>query len=367
MSFIRAEAVTGFTFGLVNKTTGAALTGAASGIGKYITKDGGTQASIAGSIAEEGNGQYSVNLTAAEMTAAIVGLLFTHSSAVPVQFTIRTVGSPADTSTESTLSMDRDDLRKEVGWFWLGERTAANWSSDEGTQIDDIIASGLRSFYHPPPTQNTPLGYKWSFMEPTTTKVLVAGTADYTLSANFGGLIGTMTYSVDDNRWFPIEITGEHRIRTLRQRDYSSLRSDPKLAAVRPISSDGSNGQRFQLMLYPSPDKAYTLSYRYHALPQNLTAAKPNPLGGEAHSETILESCLAVAEARMDDNAGIHAAAYQQRLAASIAYDTMMNTPERMGYNGDSSDGGIWSEQANRYLNGDVVTYNGASFTDTNP
>jgi hypothetical protein len=56
MSFIRAEAVTGFTFGLVNKTSGAALTGAASGIGKYITKDGGTQASIAGSIAEEGNG-----------------------------------------------------------------------------------------------------------------------------------------------------------------------------------------------------------------------------------------------------------------------------------------------------------------------
>ena len=56
MSFIRAEAVTGFTFGLVAKTTGAALTGAASGVGKFITKDGGTQASIAGSIAEEGNG-----------------------------------------------------------------------------------------------------------------------------------------------------------------------------------------------------------------------------------------------------------------------------------------------------------------------
>jgi hypothetical protein len=63
MSFIRAEAVTGFTFGLVAKTTGAALTGDAAGIGKYITKDGGTQASIAGSIAEEGNGQYSVDLT----------------------------------------------------------------------------------------------------------------------------------------------------------------------------------------------------------------------------------------------------------------------------------------------------------------
>jgi len=367
MSFIRAEAVTGFTFGLVNKTSGAALTGAASGIGKYITKDGGTQASIAGSIAEEGNGQYSVNLSSAEMTAAVVGLLFTHADAIPVQFTIRTTGSPADTSTESTLSLNLTTLRKELGWFWLGERTAANWTADETTQLDDMIASGLRNFYHPPPTQNTPKGYKWSFMEPTTTLSLVANTADYTLSANFGGLIGEMTYSADDNRWFPIELTGEHRIRTLRQRDYSSISSDPKLAAVRPISSSGSNGQRFQLMLYPKPDKAYTLSYRYHALPNQLTAANPYPMGGAAHAETILESCLAVAESRMDNNAGIHHAAFQQRLAASIAFDQQMHTPEHMGYNGDGSDGGVWSEQANRYMNGDIVRYNGSYFTDVNP
>jgi len=367
MSFIRAEAVTGFTFGLVAKTTGAALTGAAAGVGKYITKDGGTQASIAGSIAEEGNGQYSVDLTAAEMTATVVGLLFTHADAIPVQFTIRTTGSPADTGTESTLSLNLTSLRKELGWFWLGERTAANWTADEITQLDDMIASGLRNFYHTPPTQNTPKGYKWSFMEPTTTLSLVANTADYTLSANFGGLIGEMTYSADDNRWFPIETTGEHRIRTLRQRDYSSISSDPKLAAVRPISSSGSNGQRFQLMLYPKPDTAYTLSYRYHALPNQLTAANPYPMGGAAHAETILESCLAIAESRMDNNAGIHAAAFQQRLAASIAFDTQMHTPEHMGYNGDGSDGGAWSEQANRYMNGDIVRYNGSFYTDVNP
>lgn len=367
MSFVRAEAVTGFTFGLVAKTTGAALTGGAAGIGKYITKDGGTQASIAGSIAEEGNGQYSVDLTAVEMTAAVVGLLFTHADAVPVQFTIKTIGSPADTTTESTLSVSLTSLRKELGWFWLGERTAANWTADEITQLDDMIASGLRNFYHAPPTPNTPKGHKWSFMEPTTTLTTVASTDDYTLSANFGGLIGEMTYAADDNRWFPVEIAGEHRIRILRQRDYSGITSDPKLAAVRPISSSGANGQRFQLMLYPKPDKAYTLSYKYHALPIQLTASYPYPLGGEAHAETILESCLAIAESRMDNNAGIHAAAFQQRLAASIAYDTIMNTPEHMGYNGDSSDGMSLSEQSNRYFNGDVVKYNGSFYTDVNP
>lgn len=367
MSFVRNEAVTGFTFGMVNATSGAALTGVASAIGKYHTKDGGSQAALSGTIAEEGNGQYSINLTATEMNASVVGLLFTHSSGVPVQFTIKTLGSPADTSTESTLSLSLTDLRKEVGWFWLGERTSSNWSSDETTQIDEIINSGLRQFYHPVPGPNAAKGHKWSFLEPTTTLATVADTENYTLSANFGGMIGPLTYANTDNRWFPIEITGENRIRILRQRDYSETTTDPKLAAIRPISSDGGNGQRFQLMLWPTPDKAYTLSYRYHALPNKLTAAKPYPLGGEAHAETILESCLAVAESRMDNVAGIHSAAFQQRLAASIAYDQEMNTPERMGYNGDGSEAAMLSEQANRSLNGDIVKYNSNVFYDTNP
>lgn len=367
MSFVRNEAVTGFTFGLVNKTTGAALTGVASAIGKYITKDGGTQASIAGSIAEEGNGQYSVNLTAAEMNAAVVGLLFTHTNAIPVSFNIKTIGSPADTSTESTLSINLTQLRKEVGWHYLGERDSSNWSTDELAQIDEIINSGLRQFYHPPPSQGERLSHKWSFMEPVTTLTTVAGTHTYQLSANFGGLIGLMTYSSGDNRWFPIELTGEHRIRILQQRDYGDVRSDPKLCAVRAKTSDGSNGQRFELMLYPTPDAGYTISYRYHALPGKLTTGNPYPLGGEAHAETILESCLAISEMRIDNNAGIHSAAFQQRLAASISYDKVLQSPEYLGYNADRSDGRAISEAENRAMNGDIVKYNGSYYTDVNP
>lgn len=367
MSFVRNTAVTGFTFGLINKTTGAALTGAASAVGKYHTKDGGSQAALSGTVAEEGNGQYSINLTATEMNASVVGLLFTHSDAVPVQFTIKTLGSPADTSTESTLSLSLTDLRKEVGWFWLGERTSSNWSSDETTQIDEIINSGLRQFYHPAPTQIAPKGHKWTFLEPTTTLTTSADDYDYNLSADFGGLLGSITYAGTDNRWFPVEMTGENRIRLLRQRDFTDVNSDPKLAAIRPKSSDGSNGQRFELLLWPTPDKAYTLSYKYHALANKLTTGNPYPLGGEAHAETILESCLAVAETRMDNVAGIHSAAFQSRLNASISYDRKLHTPERMGYNGDGSDARMMSEQESREINGDLVKYNNSVFYDTNP
>lgn len=361
MAFVRKQAITGFTFGLVNKSTGAALTGVASAIGKYITKDGGTQASLSGTIAEEGNGQYSINtISATEMDAAIVGLLFTHADAVPVQFTIKTVGSPADTSTESDLSLSYNDIRKEIGWFLFGERNSSNWSSDESSQIDDIIKSGLRTFYHPAPTQQAPNGHKWSFLEPTTTLSLADGTEDYTLSADFGGMIGTITYSSGDNRWYPIEITGEHRIRQLRQRFTESLSGQPKLAAIRPISTDGSNGQRFQLMVYPKPDSNYTVSYRYHALPGKIDGTYPYPKGGAAHAETILEACLAIAESRMDNAAGIHAAAFQNRLNASIAFDKKMHSPEFLGYNGQPE--GVYTEQDHRYHNGQIVTYNGSYF-----
>ncbi|MBH55804.1 MAG: hypothetical protein CMJ82_01305 [Planctomycetaceae bacterium] len=46
MSFIPNQAVTGLTFGLVSKSTGAALTGVTCAIGNYVTKDSGTQANI---------------------------------------------------------------------------------------------------------------------------------------------------------------------------------------------------------------------------------------------------------------------------------------------------------------------------------
>ena len=365
MSFVRNNNVAGFTFGLVKKADGAALTGGAAGVTGYYTIDGGTQATLSGTVAEEGNGQYSIDLTAAEMNGAVIGLLFTHTDAIPVQFTIKTVGSPADTSVESTLSIALTDLRKEVGWLWLGERDSANWSTDETDQIDEMINSGLRQFYHPPPTPMYPKGHRWTFLEPTTTLTTVSGTEDYTLSADFGGLIGLITYTDTDEQWYPIELTGEHRIRILRQRDYNGNKSDPRYAAVRPKSSDGSNGQRFELMLWPQPDAAYTLRYQYHALPSKLTTGNPYPLGGEVHAETILESCLAITEQRLENAAGVHTQKFQERLAASCAMDRMLHTPDVMGYNGDPSNQKVLSEQENRYINGDLVKYNNTVFHDS--
>lgn len=112
--FKKNTAVTGFTFGLVNASDGSAITtGTVSG---FFTLDGGTQASIAGTPVHEGNGQWSVNLLAAEMNGDIVGLQFTHASAIPVSFTIK---------TETKLVSELQDL------------TAAQVNAEADTAIAD--------------------------------------------------------------------------------------------------------------------------------------------------------------------------------------------------------------------------------------
>ncbi len=88
MGFKKNNAVTGFSFALVNKTSGSAVTSGT--VNGYISKDGGAQGSLANNPAHKGNGQWSINLTAGEMNADVIGLLFVHTDAVPVHFTIKT-------------------------------------------------------------------------------------------------------------------------------------------------------------------------------------------------------------------------------------------------------------------------------------
>jgi len=72
--------------------------------------------------------------------------------------------------------------------------------------------------------------------------------------------------------------------------------------------------------------------------------------------ETILASCLAVAEQRHDDMKGPMWQSFVERLTASVAYDARMK-PERLGYNADRSD---WTARDTdpRMREGYYTTYN---------
>ena len=82
-------AITGFTFVLIDKSTGAAVT--SGGVTCKVLKDGGSQATSTNSAAHEGNGQWSITLTSTEMDAEQVGLAITHSTALPLYKTFRTI------------------------------------------------------------------------------------------------------------------------------------------------------------------------------------------------------------------------------------------------------------------------------------
>ena len=88
--FKKGAAITGFTFSLISRLDGSALTSGT--IVSKITKDGGTQSSTTGSAVHEGNGQWSINLTATEMDADVIGLSLIHANAIPTYTVFKTNG-----------------------------------------------------------------------------------------------------------------------------------------------------------------------------------------------------------------------------------------------------------------------------------
>jgi len=168
-----------------------------------------------------------------------------------------------------------------------------------------------------------------------------------TLPADFGGLRGEITYR-DGDGYMPIKFVNESAIRMLRSQD--NIQKDvPQYAAIIPVSTDndGTAEQTYKLSLWPFPDKVYDLYFAYTVMVESVSDAPANdaddnnmPTGGMIHSETILASCLSVAEQMIDEynNPGKMQARYQERLAASISFDRRNMLPDGFGYNADNSD-----------------------------
>lgn len=242
-----------------------------------------------------------------------------------------------------SLAVGYTDLQQAVGrYLGYGRIYGADDGSQEWADVEDCIKSGLRQFYSPPPVPSQGSPHEWTFLRPVATITLLNGVEDYDLPDDFGGIDGDLTYqpsvSVE-----PVVIVGEAAIRTLRQKDAKT--GNPTHAAIRPKSTDGSLRQQFEAIFWPIPSADVNLQYSYYILPQALTVDKPYPYGSKAHGETILQSCLSIAEQRLDDDKSIHWEKFLERLAASIQYDRKSNNLEFLGYNGDNSDGSGWDRK----------------------
>lgn len=234
--------------------------------------------------------------------------------------------------------MSRDDLAGKIGAH-LGfgrERTA--WTSNQAIVVDDSLDSGCRQFYFPPPLPNEATSHAWSFLKPVVAVTLAEGASLVALPEDCGGLEGKLTVSTEDTGlFFPLTLVGLGEVLTA-QTAWPSATGRPELVAFEPVKgTQHTRSQRFQLRVYPEADTDYTLNFQYFVLPQALTGQAPWTYGGALHAETLLQSCLAIAEQRVLDKMDVQTAKWTERLAASVSMDRQMK-PASLGYNGDNSD-----------------------------
>ena len=262
---------------------------------------------------------------------------------------------------ESGLSLNREDLREAIGFYLGYGADYSAYSTDQLAVADKCVDAGLRMFYSPPPIQGERGVHTWSFLTPVNPLSLVEDVVDYDLWDDFGGLVGKLYLSADDDAWSEIENTNIARILALRSRDGGSANGRPRAVAVNVIPSTGESPTRYSLAIWPKPSQSYTLQVQYNSNPYHLSSTAVYPLGGQPHAETLREACLAAAEINVNDERGLHYTMFMERLVASVHYDRKAMGPKSLGYNGDKTS--MPRMSGTSFTNN--VTYNGTLYDGT--
>lgn len=238
---------------------------------------------------------------------------------------------------DSTLSLTYDHLLEKACWLIYG-KASDDVTDAEKAKADEAVNDGYRQFLYPPAVGDIAEGYEWGFLRPTTTLTTTADEEDQDLPDDFDSLIDGFTYEAGAQMPTVHADVGEGTIRRLREQSDES--GYPRVAAIRWKSSDLSEGQRQEVMWYPTPDDEYTFSYRYQALVDKLTTGK-YPLGAMKHAETLRLSVLAAAEAQMNDEYGKHWENFLHALKSSIKRDNRQGVKQfgNVGTHGEYESG----------------------------
>jgi hypothetical protein len=240
---------------------------------------------------------------------------------------------------ESTLSLGYPEFLTAVGKYLGYGRDTTAYTANQTADAKSVVESGYRQFIAPPALEGERTPHTWMFLAPNTTLAITSSAEDYTAPDSFGGLIGDMFINTANVYNVPIKQVPINEILMLRSSNAntSSYVARPERVAVRPVTHAGTTGTRFEFIFWPYPDASYTLDYRHNVLVSELTTAAPYPLGGMIHGELILQSCLAVAEVRRNEERGVQWSLFQERLRASIGYERKSNSPQSFGIMHDPS------------------------------
>ncbi len=260
---------------------------------------------------------------------------------------------------EPTLALKKADYEVELADYMGWGRDLARWTADQTARIKRDIGSALRRFYYPVPPHD------WSFLRPFSSLTLLSGASTARLPDDFGGVEGRISVTTSDEEVCTPIVFGNPAF-VQRQLDAAPDQTGrPQIASIKPVKAmQPDQGQKFDVLLFPAADQVYILTFQYYMNPSYLLdAVMPYAYGGAEHSETILESCLAIAEERrldIPDGAGPHGIAFAKRLMASQALDRRKK-PQWIGTNRDYSDG--VETLYERGHNWAAVTINGTEYT----
>lgn len=158
----------------------------------------------------------------------------------------------------------------------------------------------------------------------------------YYLPDNFYGSL-IVPWTPPANGGYPnLVVVDEEMIRQMYAG--ASASGYPTFGGYRPLATTvTSTGKRWEMVVWPTPSTAYTITARARLYPDRLVNLTDRQTCGFEFDEAILAACLAEAERQRNDNSGIHRDNYAQALAAAMAIDKE-SAPKRLGGYGDRSD-----------------------------
>lgn len=190
--------------------------------------------------------------------------------------------------------------------------------------------------------------------------ITVTADGDYRLPDDWGGIVSRMVYDSSTGR-APLQWVAPEQILQLRN-EYTST-GYPTVAAVIAVSNDGTDGQRWNLMLHPTPGGDYTFNYQYSVLPDALSASATYPYGGTQFREVLMAACEAVCEMeKLGHRAGMWAN-FVSALHSAILRDRESTGGKEIGKNTCPEEYGSMSQlDWLRKEESPTVTYNGVDY-----
>lgn len=251
----------------------------------------------------------------------------------------------------TTLGLGYDGYYERIRRY-LGYPATPN--ADDEADIHECMDDGLFNFYN---------AHTWSFLRKRTTIATVASDYDLDLPADFAVLVGGMLHYAADSQYGAVTLTSVDEIDSMRMATNGTNR--PLYCAIHAKESTQAAVQQLEILFYPTPDAAYTLTYQYELKRYQIRTETPYPLGNEVHTQTILEAMLCEAELKKNGEIGVHHARMYGAnglpglLAISINKDNEQ-APNFLGEMRDYSDLKDQTRVPHRYIDGDV-TYNTGS------